>query len=229
MKTTEQLINSKEPGWPIVKGWIDSAKNKVVILPCDKEKAKEALYHTQVTTRSPMGAIIYATGGLLVDHGWVRILGSGSKELKRSLPDWNKGKTFQEFGDRPSFLLVADDAAGGFFALNGGAVGTDTTMLYYLAPDDLQWHPMSLSYSEFLDFCFNGNLVEFYEGIRWLNWKDDLVNLDADKVYNFYPTLWSEEGKELDLGKALRTAIPAEAQYKMNMNFRKQKGIDREK
>src|SRR3954451_9118981 len=117
MRSVNELVNKTEPGWTLVKQWIDTAKNQVEILPCDTLKAKDALYKTQVTTRSPMGAILYATGGLLIDNGWIRILGSGNSKLNRTLPDWNKGKTLNEFGERPPYLLVADDAVGGFFAI----------------------------------------------------------------------------------------------------------------
>jgi hypothetical protein len=130
MRPVEELINDKEPGWPIVKGWIDSAKNKVEILPANIFDAKHALYYTQVSTRSPMGAIVYHTGGLLIDGGWIRILGSGSTKLKRSLPEWNKGKAYKEYGMKPSFMLIADDAIGGFFLLNGGGLGDDPGKVY---------------------------------------------------------------------------------------------------
>ena len=30
----------------------------------------------QMPTSSPMGAVIYETGGILIHHGWLRILGS---------------------------------------------------------------------------------------------------------------------------------------------------------
>ena len=155
MRPVDELINTTEPGWTLVQQWIDSAKNKVEILPCDPTKAKDALYKTQVTTRSPMGAIIYSTGGLLIDNSWVRILGSGSSKLNRTLPDWNKGKSFHEFGDRPPFLLIADDAVGGFFAINGGQFGKDAGKVYYLSPDNLEWEALDLSYTDFLIFCFN--------------------------------------------------------------------------
>jgi len=78
MRSIDELVNNTDPGWPLVKEWIDSAKNKVEILPVDTGKAKDALYKIQVTTRSPMGAVVYMTGGILVDNGWIRILGSGS-------------------------------------------------------------------------------------------------------------------------------------------------------
>ena len=80
----------------------------------------EALVAVQVTTRSPIGAIIYETGGLLIDHGWLRVLGSGHPRLPRSLPGWNKGRTRMDRPDLPAYCLIADDVLGGFFALNGG-------------------------------------------------------------------------------------------------------------
>lgn len=103
MRSVDDLINKTDPGWTLVQAWIKSAKNKVEILVVDTVKAKDALYKTQVTTRSPMGAIVYMTGGLLIDDGWIRILGSGNTKLSRTLPDWNKGKSFREFGEPPSF------------------------------------------------------------------------------------------------------------------------------
>ena len=224
MRPVEELINKIEPGWTHVQQWIDSAKNKVEILSSDPLKAKDALYKTQVTTRSPMGAIIYSTGGLLIDHGWIRILGSGHEKLNRTLPDWNKGKSFKEFGDIPRFLLVADDAIGGFFALNAGQFGSDMGKIYYLSPDNLGWEPLDLSYSEFLTFCFNGHLSDFYKGLRWTNWKEEVSKLDGNKVYNFYPPLWSKEGK--DFNKNSHEVIPVEEQYDFNIYTRKQMGFE---
>lgn len=224
IRPVEELINTTEPGWPLVKQWIDSSKNKVEILSCDSAKAKDALYKTQVTTRSPMGAIIYSTGGLLIDNGWIRILGSGNKKIDRTVPDWNKGKSFKKFGETPSFLLVADDAAGGFFAVNGGQFGKDLGKIYYLSPDNLEWEPLDLTYTEFLIFCFNGNLAEFYSNLRWQKWKEEVSILDGTQVYNFYPSLWSKEGKDID--KNVRSAIPIEEQYSLNISMRKQLGLE---
>lgn len=116
MRTIDELVNTTEPGWELVKDWISKAKNKIEILPCDSIKAKDALYKTQVSTRSPMGAIIFATGGLFVNNGWIRVLGSGHQKLNRSLPDWNLGKTLKQFGEVAPLLLIADDAVGGYFA-----------------------------------------------------------------------------------------------------------------
>ncbi|MCH5716896.1 DUF2625 domain-containing protein [Niabella hibiscisoli] len=225
MRTIEQLIDTTDPGWPLVKQWIGSAKNKVEVLPVDTTKAKVALYNTQVTTRSPMGAVVYMTGGILVDDGWIRILGSGSEKLSRSLPEWNKGKAFKTYGERPPFLLIADDVLGGFFMINGGALGSDLGKVYYLAPDNLEYEPLDLTYTEFLNFCFNNDLEDFYIGYRWRNWKNDVSKLTGDQVFNFFPYLWSKEGK--DMSRVSRKAVPVEEQYNLNLDFRKQLGPDK--
>lgn len=224
MRAIDELINENDSGWPYVKEWIDSATNKVEILSVDNQKAKEALYNTQVTTRSPMGSIVYMTGGILIDNGWIRILGSGNEKLKRSLPDWNLNKSYKEFGQPAPFLLIADDVIGGFFILNGGVLGNDLGKVYYFAPDSLEYEPLDLTYTEFLTFCFNGDLNNFYKDFRWKNWKEDISKLSGDQVYNFVPFLWTKEGKDIE--KSSRKAISIEEQYNVNLDFRKQLGID---
>jgi Protein of unknown function DUF2625 len=225
MRPIEELLNTTDSGWKLVKEWIKSAKNKVEILPVDSLNAKDALYKTQVTTRSPMGAIVYETGGILIDDGWIRILGSGSKKLNRSLPYWNKGKSFKEFGDGSSFFLVADDVIGGFFILNNGAFGKDLGKIYYFSPSSLEYEALDISYTDFLSFCFKGNLNSFYKGERWKNWRKEVSILSGESVFNFLPTLWTKEGKYID--KISRKSIPIEEQYHLNIDFREQLGINK--
>ena len=96
------LINHQEPGWELVTEWLREGTNPVRVLPKTPVEAERALVATQVTTRSPLGAILYETGGLLVDGGWLRVLGSGSPLLSRSLMDWNQDKL-------EGALLITDD------------------------------------------------------------------------------------------------------------------------
>lgn len=220
MRKVEELINEADPGWPVVQEWIATAVNKVEILVVDPEKATDALYKTQVSTRSPMGAMIYMTGGILIDDGWIRILGSGSPKLNRALPDWNKGKAFDNFGDAPEFLIVADDILGGSFVLNGGGLGEDVGKIYYFAPDTLSYEALDLSYSEFLAFCFDNDLDSFYRGFRWKNWRTEVSNASGDQAFSFVPFLWTAEGKDIE--KNSRKLIPVEELYQLNLSFREQ-------
>jgi hypothetical protein len=133
VRTLSELLETADPGVEHVRNWIQSATDECVLLPPSASRG-EALVQTQVTTRSTMGAIVYETGGVLADGGWLRFLGSGHPRITRTLPDWNEGRS-------KGFYLVADDAAGGFFAINGGAFGPDVKHMYYWAPDSLDWEP----------------------------------------------------------------------------------------
>jgi len=225
MKKADELINKTDPAWTLVQDWIKSAKNKVEILPADPVAAKDALYKTQVTTGSPMGAVVFMTGGLLIDDGWIRILGSGNTKFNRTLPDWNKGKSFKEFGETPTFLIIADDAIGGFYILNGGGLGKDVGKIYYFSPDNLEYEPLDITYSEFLQFCLYNDLSKFYDGNRWKEWREDVSKIKGDEVFNFYPFLWTTEGS--DINKNSRKVITIDEQYALNMDLRKQLGFDK--
>ncbi len=224
MQSLDELINKTDPAWPLVLKWADSAKNKVELLGVDSANAKNALFNTQVSTYSTLGAVIYNSGGIMIDNGWLRILGSGSLRLNRSVPEWNKGKTIKEYGDKPDYLLVADDAAGGFFAINYGAFGKDLKNVYYLAPNSLKWEPLGLGYTEFIRFCFDSDLSEFYKGLRWSTWKQFIANLDGSKSYSFRPYLWSKEGTDID--KCTRKLVATEDLFKFNMEKQKELNPD---
>lgn len=218
MRTLEKLIDTEDPGWTVIKEWIDLAKNKVEILPCDPKQAEEALVHTQVTTRSLMGAVVYETGGILIDGGWIRILGSGCDRMQRSLPAWNKGKTFAEYGEIAPYLLVADDASGGLYAINGGYLGNDAGNIYYFAPDALEWISLGIGYSQFLLFCFDHDLEDFYSNLRWNGWQEDIKTLSADYAYTFFPFLWTAEGS--DINTVSRKVVSISEVYSFNMGMK---------
>ena len=214
MKPLEELINTEEPGWDLVEDWLKEAKNEVEVLERNPMQADSALHRAQVTTRSPMGAIIYETGGILVDNGWIRILGSGSDKLDRSLPEWNKGKSFDDYGHAMPFVLIADDAIGGFFALNGGQFSNQNLgKVYYFSPDNLEWELLELGYSDFIYWTFTGNVEQFYKGVRWKDWKTEVKNMKTNEAVHFYPYLWT---KYEDIEDLSRKAVPLEEIWTAN-------------
>jgi hypothetical protein len=219
VRTFEELLNTQEPGWAVVQGWLPEATNPVEVLAPVEANRRPALVAVQVTTRSPMGAIIYETGGILVAHGWIRVLGSGCERLPRSLPEWNKGRTFEEYGDPAPYLLVADDVIGGFFALDGGGLGGKVGSMFYFAPDSLRWEAMDMGYSDFVYWCFTGDLAKYYADYRWKGWQEDVKNLPGNEVFGFYPFLWA---KAESLECRSRKPIPIAEQYDLQLDIAKQ-------
>jgi hypothetical protein len=199
MKPLADLINRTEPAWPLLEQWIAEATNRVEILPpIDDATRSEALYQTQVTTRSPMGSIVYETGGLLIDGGWLRILGSGHPRLPRSLPAWNRPRTYRKDGRPPPFLLIGDDVVGGFFAIDGGGLQKDPGKVCYFGPDTLEWESTKKGYGDFLYFCFRGDLAKFYGNLRWPGWELEVARLPGDQAIQVYPPP-SAKGPSFDL------------------------------
>jgi hypothetical protein len=186
-RSLQELLNTDEPAWPLVQSWLRDAANPVEVLPASDPARAEALVATQVTVRSPMGAVIYETGGLLVDHGWLRVLGSGHPRLPRSLPAWNLGRSWSDPDGSPPFLLVADDVVGGFFAVNGGALGEERGNVYYYAPDSLAWETLGAGYMDFLLWCLSGDLEAFYADYRWPGWQAEVQALGRDQGFSLYP------------------------------------------
>ena len=197
MRPLSELINTQDPAWAEVQQWIANASNAVEVLPANDKDRESALLATQVTTRSPMGAIVYETGGLLMDHGWLRILGSGHPRLPRSLAAWNEGRTMFGDGNPPGYLLVADDVLGGFFAINGGSLGPELGSLFYFAPDSLKWECLNRGYSEILLWWLQGDVAAFYESLRWPGWEQEVNTVGGDQAIFIFPFL-STKGPPLE-------------------------------
>jgi hypothetical protein len=208
MRTLEELVDFDDPAMPAVRRWLAEAKRPYEVLP-PSEGRGDLLVALQVTTHSTMGAIVFETGGILIDHGWLRLLGSGHAKLQRELVNWN--------ADRSSgYLLVADDAVGGFFAVNGGALGSDLGSMYYWAPDTLNWEPLGLGYTDFLCWALSERLDTFYQSFRWAGWETDTQRLSGDRCFSFFPFLWTAEGA---VASSSRKAISVAEQFSLNVEL----------
>ncbi|KVM17057.1 hypothetical protein WL05_29375 [Burkholderia ubonensis] len=207
MRPLNELVNERESALPSIMEWAAAATHPCEILPPAK-RSSEVLLALQITTRSPLGAIAYSTGGILVDSGYLRLLGSGHPRLTRNIVDWNEGRS-------AGFLLVADDVVGGFFALNGGALGEDVGSMYYFAPDNLQWEPLEIGYGDFLRWSFTDRLHDFYSTMRWPGWQSDVQNLGPDECFNFYPFLWTKEGS---VQHSSRKAVSVSELYSLHID-----------
>src|SRR6185436_3398009 len=178
MRPLSELLNADDPGIQKIREWRGDAVNQCLLLPPSAER-EQVLLQTQVTTRSTLGAIAYETGGVMVDGGWLRFLGSGHPKLTRTLPAWNEGRS-------NAFYLVADDAVGGFFAINGGALGQDAGNIYYWAPDSVDWAPMKIGFTDFFVWTLSDRPAQFYESLRWPSWREDTATLSGDNCFGFY-------------------------------------------
>lgn len=208
MRTLNELLDRDDPAFPLIRQWAGEADIPVELLPPSAGR-DDVLLSLQVTTRSPLGAIAYETGGILVDDGWLRILGSGHGKLGRNIATWNEGRA-------QGFLLVADDVLGGFFAINGGALGPDQGKMYYFAPETLAWEALEIGFTAFVAWAFTRQLRQFYGRPPGAAADFDELPLSGELCLTFYPFLWTQEGS---LKTSSRRAIPVAEQWALNLDL----------
>ncbi|NHZ39638.1 DUF2625 family protein [Massilia aquatica] len=208
MRHLSELLDTADPAFPLIRQWASAADLPVELLPPSADRAA-VLLALQVTTRSAMGALAYESGGILVDGGWLRILGSGHPRLERNITAWNAGKS-------DGFLLVADDVLGGFFALNGGGLGHDQGMVYYLAPDTLVWESLEVGFTDFVEWALTSRIREFYGREIMEKYAPEVNAMSGEQCFGFFPFLWTKEGSH---ESSARRAVPVEEQWKLNQDL----------
>ncbi len=170
----------------MVEEWLKRARNQHEVLPVDRRRSEQALVALQVSTRSPMGAIVLETGGIWFDHGWLRFLGGGGERFPFDLAQWN-GLQGRREEALDGAMVVAWDVAGGFFAINGGMFDGTKGDVYYFAPDSLQWENLGVGFSGLLQWAVSCNLDEFYKDLRWPGWQSDIESVSGNEGFSFLP------------------------------------------
>jgi hypothetical protein len=187
VRSLSELVDAVNPAWPEIEAAVSAAPYPVVVLAADPRRADEELGLLQVTTRSWLGAVVHRSGGLLLDHGWLRVLGSGNDERRlASLSQVNDNLA--------GGMIVAQDVLGGQFAWMPDSSGRAT--IWYLAPDTLRWENSERGYGSWLAAMIGGAMTGFYESLRWPGWAEEVGECRLDQAINVFPPLWTKEGKD---------------------------------
>lgn len=193
-KTT--ALRDVDSAWPDVEALLAAAAGRVTVLPVSDRHGEDALVGLQMTVSSPMGALTRHCGGLLVDDGWVRVLAGGCPAVAlSSLPGANRmvdGLPTLV----PGALVVAYDALGGVFAVNGGALPGDPGEVCYFGPDTRGWSPLGDRYGTWLEGLATADLDAFFAALRWPGWRGEVAPLRADRGVHLHPPPWTVEGRD---------------------------------
>jgi Protein of unknown function DUF2625 len=148
--------------WPLVKRWIDHAANEVTTLPADAGGGRRVLEALDLTERSVLGALAVNTGGLTIDHNWLRVLG---------------GPSLLEWQDKlDGGLIVGHDAAGGFYA-----VGKDDGEVRYLVPGSYDWMETEMGHAAWVHWTLMGDVDGYYADMREPGWEAQIAALTPDQ------------------------------------------------
>jgi len=215
-RSLRALVEVDSPAWPGLEDAFAGARNGVEVLPRDAARSAATLDALQVTAQSTLGAVAYETGGLLIDRGWIRLLGGGC-ERGEGLADWNGLAETPQLDGASGLFIVGYDLIGGFFALDGAAGGE----AIYFAPDTLGWDRLERGYTGLVHFLLQADLDAYYP-LRWRAWESEAAEVPFDHALSLYPPPFMKEGK--DLSRVSRRAVPARELWALGQDFASQLG-----
>jgi Protein of unknown function DUF2625 len=207
VREVRELIDVDDPAWPRLEQLFATAAVSVDVLDLPDPATGEAtLARLQVSARSSLGALALHSAGVIIDDGWLRVLGAGGAGLP-GLAEVNELNGENKLKRPASHLVIAFDVLGGSFAVNAGGLSADPGEVCYFAPDSLAWLPLGvLGHTGFLTWALSGALEQTFEGLRWPGWQAEARAANPDQAIAVYPPLWSSEGQ--DLATAHRGAVP---------------------
>lgn len=208
-RSVADLVDLHDDALPMIREWMAAAPIDARLLDCPREAGERALARLQVTTRSPLGALAYHSGGLLIDDGWLRVWGAGSAELPRAVDTWNRldsGVLRCEHG-----LVVADDAVGGFFAWF-----SSPRTVHYFSPDSFSWEDTGRGYTDWLSVMLGDGLALWYEELRWPGWREEVRALEPDRGIHVWPPMVMAGP---DLGERSRRPVPVDELWETGMQL----------
>ena len=217
-RTLKDLAEVDDPAWPQMAAWFDSSMVSVEQLTPDPARSATVLERLQVTLRSALGAQVFHTGGVFLDHKWLRLLGSGSEQLPLDIVSLTERLGFWPRADEPPIAVVFGiDVLGGVFAINGGAFGQEGAgNVFYFSPDQLKWENLNQGHSAFLQLMLAGKIGEFYESLRWVGWEEEAEAVGGNQSICVAPPLWSAESRPIE--KTKRAIVPLSETLDLHFN-----------
>jgi len=174
-----------------------------------KTKNNDAIAKLGVNEQSVLGQVLI-NSDLAVVNDYLTIF-CGSEE-NGIISFNNKMKKYYQ-GNK---LIVAYDVWGGIFAIGNGDFGEDVRVVWYYAPDSLQWECLNINYAEFIAWACSDNIKEFYKSFLWKDIGSLLEKVQREEAILVYSFMWS---KECDIETADKKIVPIEELVALNVEY----------
>lgn len=198
-----------ENSWVEIENIMKHSNKKISVFDGDYEKGKKECNELHIPLSSVLGSVVLHSNGIIIDN-WIRIFGQDGAS-NYGVPHYNRKNNYSN--KIQGMFLVGSDVLGGLYAININRFSDKHNMIWYFAPDTLEWECIEMMYNEFLAWCLQGNTDEFYSTMRWQGWEDDAKNTTINTAILIYPFLWAEE---CDLKKASKKIINLDEMIEMN-------------
>lgn len=195
--------------WVTIHAWMAFQRHHVEVLPVRAGHDPGLLPPAVAACRS-LAAVAAFTGGILVEQGWLRLLGAPGPATATCLQDWNDG-TIDTYGLAGRAAVVAHDVLGGFYALDLDAFRGPPGRMYRLQPDSLRWTDLGCGYTRFLLWAVSGDLGRYWPGAGRPAWVSQLEVPGPDEALLLDPPLWAEQIS----GSRRRQTVPVEQLWRV--------------
>ncbi len=199
--------------WEKINEVFCGSKYKITIFDGKIENGRDECYKLNIPYDSVLASVVMNCSGIIVDN-WIKLLGQGSENTNGVL-HYN---TIIQDSCLDGMFIVAIDVVGGIFAINISRFSNEKNYIWYFAADTLEWECLSMKYADFVAWVAQGNINEFYESMRWINWENDCNKMEFNTCYLIYPFLWA---KECDVNSATKKVILADELIKLNFDYAK--------
>ncbi len=190
--------------WDEILGFIKNSAHQVELVQ-EGALSSDKLRAMGIPETSTMGQVMLNMKRLVVS-GYLRVYGSEIPEISKIVNAIYPGKK----------IVVATDVWGGIFAIGNGDFSGDTSIMWYYAPETLQWESMDIRYADFIEWIFSRKFEEYHMSFVWANMEQMLQTLRADQGVLIYPFLWS---KECNIQTATKNAVPLEELLRLNADY----------
>ena len=195
--------------WEQLLDLFQNANRSVEICTGMKDHGIKEVEILGVSQDSVMGEIITNTCGIVFDK-WIFVLGQTSEHY--GILNFSEVMKV----DSDGLLIIARDILGGLFALNMGKFAEGQGLVWYFAPDTLEWESLEMKYSDFITWLVQGDLSDFYGSMRWRDWRKDAESVAFDEGILIYPFLWA---KECNIETASKKVVSLVEIISMNEEF----------
>ena len=129
------------------------------------------------------------------------------------LPSVGLQRRFTEVAhlDRPSRSVFLASSQHNVFSLSH--------LLSYWAPDSLKWELLGFEFSEFLQWSLTSCIPDFYQNLRWAQWKHEVAKLPGEQCFTFHPPLWTKEGS---VTSSRRKTVPISEAFDLKADIARQ-------
>lgn len=207
-RSADELLRTPDPAWPVLQGLLISAVPTVRVLNAVEADGRREIEALQVSARSFLGAAAYHLGAVLIDSGWLRVLGCGHAECAWSISSATRHMGWGAKPGPPEGLVVAVDVLGGVFAVNGGFLAdAPPGHVVYFGPDTLRWEDTGSGHAAWLQAMLDASRRSaFYADMRWTEWEPEVAALPPNMGFSVYPPLYTRESRPIEATR--RAAVP---------------------